>query len=603
MTRYCRYSTLTMALVCAAGLLMGSGFAAPAATPAGSCAAVSSIKTRTPVLFVHGFTDDSTTWAKAVDLFCTETTFTQTFDYGRVDDGTGKTVDYSADWVTDPHIGHDLARTITTLADASKAAGGPGKVLLVGHSLGGLAIRCAADSRCNGGVGSAPAGQASTVAQDIAAITTFGTPNLGSFLKGNGDSIVFNVLGILSSGLCTAAQNDTVGADIQLNDFCKEVRALGTSAAGRAFTPGSSELAHLPNQPAGVPVLAVAGAIKVEVNLFNVKVPVNYTTGATDNGDLVVGDDSAVAQSRGIGAQGGSVTIDCGTVVLGGRPVWDSTHLKCWHGSEPSNDAFLQQVKRMIDAYKPPGILSSSVVPSDPTACGSVTSAIGTPVRVSIVRGTAVCSTAENIVQMYYQRVSTEGQGSGGSLNVKGWNCISTTIGIQEQTGALGNCYLKQTDTISMDLGFPVVTDSAFGPVRLGMTPAQVAAATPAAPHTNAHCTTFDYSVSGSSGKATAIVHDAEGVVIAIETPAGTKTDRGVGDGSTVEQVRAAYAKDRNVASQSTQAGLALLVTTGNPDDAGRGNPGHLIGFAMANDGTVGPPQVGGVPGYEHCSG
>jgi hypothetical protein len=151
--------------------------------------------------------------------------------------------------------------------------------------------------------------------------------------------------------------------------------------------------------------------------------------------------------------------------------------------------------------------------------------------------------------------------------------------------------------------GRPVATDSAFGPVALGMTPAQVAAATQAAPRTQAHCTTFDYSVSGSSGKATATVHDTEGVVITIKTPGGTKTDRGVGDGSTVEQVKAAYAKDRNTALQLTQDGQALAVTTDNPDNAGRGRLKNLIGFAATDSGTVGPPLIGGIPGYEYCSG
>lgn len=45
-------------------------------------------------------------------------------------------------------------------------------------------------------------------------------------------------------------------------------------------------------------------------------------------------------------------------------------------------------------------------------------------------------------------------------------------------------------------------------------------------------------------------------------------------------------------------------MTTGNPADVGFGNPGGLIGFTVNEDGELdGAPMVGGVPGFEHCSG
>ncbi|KAA0024928.1 hypothetical protein [Antrihabitans cavernicola] len=79
-------------------------------------------------------------------------------------------------------------------------------------------------------------------------------------------------------------------------------------------------------------------------------------------------------------------------------------------------------------------------------------------------------------------------------------------------------------------------------------------------------------------------------------------TDRQVGDGSTTEQIESAYGSDHAVKVIQTQAGSAIFATTGDPNAVGNGNPGDLIGFAIGGD-TVGPPEIGGIPGFEYCSG
>jgi hypothetical protein len=104
-----------------------------------------------------------------------------------------------------------------------------------------------------------------------------------------------------------------------------------------------------------------------------------------------------------------------------------------------------------------------------------------------------------------------------------------------------------------------------------------------------------------AAGDATAYVHNPERLVIAIQTPEGTRTDRRVGAGSTLDDLTDAYGADHTVRTVDTQAGNAAYVTTGDPDANGMGEVG-LIGFEW--DGvTLGPPMVGGIPGYEYCSG
>jgi pimeloyl-ACP methyl ester carboxylesterase len=48
---------------------------------------------------------------------------------------------YHSKWVTDEHIGKALAERVNCLSAASKEAGGDGRVIVVAHSMGGLALR------------------------------------------------------------------------------------------------------------------------------------------------------------------------------------------------------------------------------------------------------------------------------------------------------------------------------------------------------------------------------------------------------------------------------------------------------------------------------
>jgi pimeloyl-ACP methyl ester carboxylesterase len=327
------------ALLLTAALLTGTTATTAAlptahAAPTG-CGPNDPIGSRWPLLFVHGYTASAAVWNTAVARFCTPAVYATTFNYGPV----------STHWVTDPAIGPALASDILALAAASKRDGGPGKVLIVGHSMGGLAIRCAADSRCNGDP--TPAGQPSPVAQAIAAVITFGTPNLGTYLKGGGRSIVTDVLGPLLSAICYGDQAVFLGQNSFANGLCETWRGLTTSAAARAFTPGSKQLNTLPAQPAGIPVEAVAGKGLLGVQLFWSTVYI-YNAGTFDTGDFIVSRTSAEQQQHAIGGFGGTDEINCGTATLS-VTGYDQSKLTCWHGTEPTDSRFLDQVQAMID--------------------------------------------------------------------------------------------------------------------------------------------------------------------------------------------------------------------------------------------------------------
>jgi pimeloyl-ACP methyl ester carboxylesterase len=121
----------------------------------------------TPVLFVHGFNSGPAMWTgeaakveksnnKLVELVSRTGSVTSfTFDYRR----------FSTRWVTDRNIGPRLADTISCLRNRADR-----KVIVVAHSMGGLATQWAASDR--GG----------RAGRNILAVVTLGTPHKGSWL-------------------------------------------------------------------------------------------------------------------------------------------------------------------------------------------------------------------------------------------------------------------------------------------------------------------------------------------------------------------------------------------------------------------------------------
>ncbi|MCU1616635.1 MAG: hypothetical protein JWO98_4175 [Frankiales bacterium] len=562
------------------------------AEAAPGCGPSDPVGTRVPLLLVHGFISSAKAWDSAVKRFCSPTVYATAFDYAKV----------NSNWVTDPLIGPQLARTILALADASRRGGGPGKVLVAAHSMGGLAVRCAADGRCNGGIG-APAGQASPVAQAIAAVTTFDTPNLGTFLKSGGKSLVSDALGPLLSSLCYGDQAANLGMNDLLNGLCAMVRAFGTSAAGAAFTPGSDELANLPAQPAGVPVQAVAGKALLTVRMFWQDLHI-YNAGTSDTGDFVVSRASAQAQQREVDGFGGIAEVDCGSAKLSitGK---DDSKLKCWHMTETGDSGFLDQVQRMVQHYLtapltaaalrsapvpslcdfPAGTLVNSVLPGAPPSAGSPpalvadgsgrrpmdTMAFGDLNGDGLGDAAAVvnCNKGgvgwpDNIVFWArgpagpvalgsYQMGDAVGDARGatekvtyqpdGSVRVETLDARSYDQGCCPSGRAIVTLKWDGTKVVASDvrhLGGP--DDASFagvGAVKLGMTAGQLTQlGYTAGPGDYYGCVLY-----GASGKPSVQYNPVSNKVVQIRPAAGPAgTAEGIGIGSTISDVRAKYA-------------------------------------------------------------
>lgn len=356
--------------VLAAGCLLLSYFAvtmtsSTLAAPAQAAAPTSCLGpdsqdpgTKDPVLLVHGWNSTADAWQHETDTNPTTNPHPSAiqnisglslsrFVYG---DAPTDDKSLSLNWVTDPGIGHDLAAQISCLADLSKANGGIGRVFLVGHSMGGLAIRCALSPACNG----LNSSQVQGVRDDVAAVITFGTPNQGSFWRsqtvGNGAE---KALSDALTAVCAVASIHATG---QIDSLCGYLLELGNGPAAEAFNPASTELANLPSFNGSgltqVPVREVAGSIQLSTSLGPLW---HHWLGS--GGDLVVGEASATSQAQVVNGVGGADTESCGSLdlsLLGAAATIGNAlaGVSCSHLNETSSDAFWTQAITTITAWR-----------------------------------------------------------------------------------------------------------------------------------------------------------------------------------------------------------------------------------------------------------
>jgi triacylglycerol lipase len=225
---------------------------------------------------------------------------------------------YASDWVTDPHIGPALAADIACLGDTSRSNGGSGKVILVAHSMGGLAVRYAAAQRIGG----------RSVATRIGLVVTVATPNTGSWIdgmvtstarsveghlptKGAASNVAANQILALARRACGSGSPNS-GAAAEVASFCGLVLSPD-SPAGRALVPGSRQLAALPRLPDSLPLFAVAGDIELTTGPLAfgpVTLPLSVAL-PLDVGDLLVTPASALAGANHPGALSGHYTDAC----------------------------------------------------------------------------------------------------------------------------------------------------------------------------------------------------------------------------------------------------------------------------------------------------
>ena len=259
-----------------------------------------------PVILVHGWNGDPSAFGSADDpasmrggIRSIPGVWVGAFNYKPT----------SSEWVDKPGNGPDLMRYINRVAHASKLGHGPGKVIVVGYSMGGLMTRWAA---YNGAAG------------NIAMVVTVGTPNTGS-LEANAMAIVHRVT-------CDNTSPAELSTEPGLAAYC-----AGQSAyAGMSMF--GSQIRSLPELDTHIPLHAIAGreVLGGPVKIWNAQVNL-----LSAFGDFVVPERSALHQRPG-----GTQTVR--TVTNNPDRLFD---FSAAHPNLPKNPEIIQLVRGYVSDY------------------------------------------------------------------------------------------------------------------------------------------------------------------------------------------------------------------------------------------------------------
>jgi pimeloyl-ACP methyl ester carboxylesterase len=268
-----------------------------------TCISALHLGTRTPVVLVHGFIGRPGIWTtRAPGKSMTDALsrvpglYVTAFDYSQ----------FNTEWVDNNPIGPALATEIRCLADHSRQAGGLGKVIVVAHSMGGLATRYAASVQ--------------GTANDIGLVVTIATPNLGSgWARWWEDPFL--------EAFCISAVHMRPVTPGQ-SDQCPDFSAL------QGLAQHSSQIDKLPWLPTQISLHAIAGDETVRIGVENATL--------TDHlgGDFVVGVQSALTPGPN---QSTTTTVACTS--------WYSPFGSCWHLGLPNNPQVEKETVTAIRAY------------------------------------------------------------------------------------------------------------------------------------------------------------------------------------------------------------------------------------------------------------
>lgn len=180
-----------------------------------------------PVIFVHGWTGNS-------EVFTSTGTFLQQQTKNRIKPYYFDYAHQATTWAGSPSIGGCLATYIIAVSKSYRRSGGDGKVILVAHSMGGLATLYASSQI--------------DVGNDIGGVITFDTPYTGSPF---GDTGIAALLEKINGHHDIAPQK---GSDAQV--------CLGPHTDGMSL-PAGCHYDLPPFLPAATPLTQIGGSVTV----------------------------------------------------------------------------------------------------------------------------------------------------------------------------------------------------------------------------------------------------------------------------------------------------------------------------------------------------
>lgn len=270
---------------------------------------------RTPVLFVHGLNGNGETWKRDTVQESVERLVDiaiDVFDYE----------DYHSRWVDHPNIGPKLAQHIACLANESRKAGGLGKVIVVAHSMGGLATRFAANQTDEF--------TGKKVGDSIGLVVTIGTPHKGTPISD------------VASALLQTACNFSVlpGPNKPPLDGIANCKEKLSAIFGMQAFMTSGKVDQLPVLPTQVPLLAIAGDVRSFVYYMGVPLPVFGS-------DLIVPVSSAAIGSKDVSKGGGVEIVKCLSV----HPYPIGNPASCEHSNLIKDSTVKEKVVAGIQKY------------------------------------------------------------------------------------------------------------------------------------------------------------------------------------------------------------------------------------------------------------